>query len=60
MFDEDHQHAYTGASAHTTGIMHNLAISLLRRAGVTEIKRATERIAANRTRILPMLAAFHA
>ena len=59
VFGEDHQHAYLGASAHTTGIMHNLAISLLRLAGVTEIKRATERIAANRTRILPILAASH-
>ncbi|HEV2634394.1 MAG TPA: ISAs1 family transposase [Actinocrinis sp.] len=59
VFGEDNQHAYLGASAHTTGIMHNLAISLLRLAGVTEIKRATERIAANRTRILPILAASH-
>jgi predicted transposase YbfD/YdcC len=59
VFDEDHQHAYLGASAHTTGIMHNLAISLLQLAGVTEIKRATERIAADRTRILTILAASH-
>ena len=57
VFAEDHQHAYRGASAHTTGIIHNLAISLLRLAGTTEIKRATERIAADRTRILPILAA---
>ena len=59
VFGEDGQHAYLGASAHTTGVVHNLAISLLRLAGVTEIKRATERIAANRTRILPILAASH-
>jgi predicted transposase YbfD/YdcC len=60
IFGEDHQHAYRGASAHTTAIMHNLAISLLRLAGATEIKRATERIAADRTRILTILAASHA
>ena len=60
VFGEDRQHAYLGASAHTTAIMHNLAISLMRLAGVTGIKRATERIAADRTRILPMLAASHA
>jgi predicted transposase YbfD/YdcC len=59
VFGEDTQHAYLGASAHTTGIIHNLAISLLRLAGITQIKRATERIAANRTRILPILAASH-
>jgi Transposase DDE domain len=60
VFHEDHQHAYRGASAHTTAIMHNLAISLLRLAGTTEIKRTTERIAADRTRILPILAASRA
>jgi predicted transposase YbfD/YdcC len=59
VFGEDTQHAYLGASAHTTAIMHNLAISLLRLAGITEIKHATERIAANRARILPILAASH-
>jgi predicted transposase YbfD/YdcC len=59
VFDEDRQHAYLGASAHTTGIVHNLAISLLRLAGIAEIKRATERIAADRTRILPIPAASH-
>ena len=60
VFHEDHQHAYRGASAHTTAIMHNLAISLLRLAGTTEIRRATEYIAADRTRILPILAASRA
>jgi predicted transposase YbfD/YdcC len=60
VFGEDQQHAYLGASAHTTAIMHNLAISLMRLAGVTGIKRATERIAADRTRILPLLAASRA
>jgi len=34
VFGEDGQHAYLGASAHTTGMIHNLAISLLRLAGV--------------------------
>jgi len=54
---EDHQHAYLGAGAHSTAIVHDLALGLLRLAGITQIKRAAERIAADRTRILTILAA---
>jgi predicted transposase YbfD/YdcC len=57
VFGEDHQHAYLGASAQAMAIFGNLALGLLRLAGITEIKRTLERIAANRTRILPVLAA---
>jgi predicted transposase YbfD/YdcC len=57
VFSEDHQHAYLGASAQAMATFRNLALGLLRLAGITEIKRTLERIAANRTRILPILAA---
>lgn len=57
VFGEDHQHAYLGASAQAMATFGNLALGLLRLAGITEIKRTLERIAANRTRILPILAA---
>jgi hypothetical protein len=57
VFGEDHQHAYLGASAQAMATFRNLALGLLRLAGITEIKRTLERIAAIRTRILPILAA---
>jgi predicted transposase YbfD/YdcC len=57
VFGEDDQHAYLGSTAHTTAVLHNLAIGLFRLAGTTQIKRATEHIAADRTRILTLLAA---
>jgi hypothetical protein len=57
LFCEDHQHAYLGASAHAMALIRNLAPGLIRLAGITEIKRALERIAADRTRIVPILAA---
>lgn len=39
-----------------TPMFRNLAIGLIRLAGVTEIKRTLEHIAAERTRILALLA----
>jgi hypothetical protein len=57
VFGEDHQHAYLGASAQAMATFGNLALGLLRLAGITEVKRTLERIAANRTSILPILAA---
>ena len=57
LFSEDRQHAYLGASAQAMAMFRNLAIALIRLAGVTEIKRTLEHIAAERTRILPILAA---
>ena len=57
LFHEDHQHTYLGSAAQLMAMLRNLAIGLLRLAGHTEIKRATEHIAADRLRILPLLAA---
>jgi predicted transposase YbfD/YdcC len=57
VFAEDHQYAYTGNGAHTMAMLRNLAIGLIRLAGRTEIKRTLEWIAADRMRILPLLAA---
>jgi predicted transposase YbfD/YdcC len=57
VFAEDHQNAYLGATAHGMALFRNLAIGLIRLAGHTQIKRTLERIAADRTRILPLLAA---
>jgi hypothetical protein len=37
--------------------LRNLALGLLRLAGITEITRTLQRIAADRTRILPIIAA---
>jgi hypothetical protein len=38
-------------------LIRNHALGLIRLAGITEIKWALERIAADRTRIVPILAA---
>ena len=57
VFAEDHQNAYLGASAHGMALFRNLAIGLIRLAGHTQIKRTVEHLAADRTRILPLLAA---
>jgi predicted transposase YbfD/YdcC len=57
VFAEDHQNAYLGAAAHSMALFRNLAIGLIRLAGHTQIKRTVQRIAADRTRILPLLAA---
>jgi len=59
VFAEDHQNAYLGAAAHGMALFRNLAIGLIRLAGHTQIKRTVERLAADRTRILPLLAASH-
>lgn len=52
---EDEQRAYAGTGAQVMATARNLALSLLRLAGITSIKRTLERIAADRTRILPLL-----
>jgi len=57
VYAEDHQHAYTGATAHTMAMLRNLAIGLIRLAGLTQITRTLQRVAADRMRILPLLAA---
>ncbi len=55
---EDNQHAYTGTAAHTMAILRNLALAILRLTGHRQIIRTLQRIAADRGRILPILAAF--
>lgn len=59
VFAEDSHHAYQGQAAHAMALFRNLAIGLIRLAGHTQIKRTLEHIAADRTRILPLLAASH-
>ena len=54
---EDDQHAYSGSGAQVMATLRNLALGLLRLAGITQITRTLERIAADRTRILPLIAA---
>ncbi len=60
VFAEDHHDAYLGAAAHGMALFRNLAIGLIRLAGHTQIKRTLEYLAADRTRILPLLAASRA
>ena len=55
VFAEDHQHAYTGATAQAMAMLRNLAIGLIRLAGLTQITRTLQRIGADRMRILPLL-----
>jgi predicted transposase YbfD/YdcC len=55
---EDHQHAYTGTGAQVMAMIRNLALAVLRLTGHREITRTLQRVAADRSRILPILAAF--
>jgi predicted transposase YbfD/YdcC len=57
VYREDHQHAYAGTGAQVMATLRNLALGLLRLAGITQITRTLERIAADRTRIIPIIAA---
>jgi predicted transposase YbfD/YdcC len=57
VFAEDTQHAYLGATAQAMAVFRNLAIGLIRLSGTRQITRTVERIAADRSRILPLLAA---
>jgi predicted transposase YbfD/YdcC len=56
---EDAQHAYLGPSTHAMAVFRNLAIALIRLAGHQQIKATLQHIAADRHRILPLLAASH-
>jgi predicted transposase YbfD/YdcC len=60
VFAEDQHDAYLGAVAHGMALFRNLAIGLIRLAGHTQIKRTVQHLAADRTRILPLLAASRA
>ena len=57
VYREDHQHAYAGTGAQVMATLRNLALGLLRLAGITHITRTLQRIAADRTRIFPIIAA---
>ncbi|MGH3625357.1 MAG: ISAs1 family transposase, partial [Sciscionella sp.] len=57
VYPEDHQHAYAGTGAQVMATLRNLALGILRLAGITQITRTLERIAADRTRIIPLIAA---
>jgi predicted transposase YbfD/YdcC len=57
VYREDHQHVYAGTGAQVMATLRNLALGLLRLAGITQITRTLQRIAADRTRILPIVAA---
>ena len=57
VYREDAQHAYAGTGAQVMATLRNLALGLLRLAGITQITRTLQRIAADRTRILPIMAA---
>lgn len=55
---EDHQHAYIGTGAQVMAMIRNLALAILRLTGHQQITRTLQRNAAERTRILPILANF--
>ena len=56
VFDEDDHHAYLGSTAQVMAMFRNLAIALVRLSGTSRITQTLERVAADRTRILPLLA----
>lgn len=55
---EDHQHAYTGTGAHLMATLRNLGLAILRLTGCHQVTRTLQRIAADRNRLLPILARF--
>lgn len=57
VYREDHQHAYAGTGVQVMATLRNLALGLLRLAGITQITRTLEHIAADRTRIISIIAA---
>jgi predicted transposase YbfD/YdcC len=55
---EDHQHAYTGTGAQVMATIRNVALAVLRLTGCHQITRTLQHIAADRARLLPILAGF--
>jgi len=51
---EDHQHAYTGTGVHTLATLRNLALSILRLHGITQIRRTLQRLHRNPTQALAL------
>jgi predicted transposase YbfD/YdcC len=54
-FDEDRSQVRTGSSPQTMAAMRNIAISLLRLAGWTNIKQATEKMSRRLDQVLTLL-----
>jgi predicted transposase YbfD/YdcC len=57
VYREDDQHAYAGTGAQVMATVRNLALGLLRLAGISQITRTLQRIAADRTRIFSVVTA---
>jgi predicted transposase YbfD/YdcC len=57
VYREDHQYAYAGTGAQVMATVRNLALGLLRLAGITEITRTVQRIAADRRLIFSVIGA---
>jgi predicted transposase YbfD/YdcC len=55
---EDHQHAYTGNGPRLMATIRNLALAILRLTGHRQITRTLQRNAADRTRLLSILASL--
>lgn len=56
VWDEDDRQAYLGSGPQVLATLRNLALSLFRRAGVTEITRTVQKIGRNPMRALPLIA----
>lgn len=54
---EDHQHAYTGG-VQVMATIRNIALAILRLSGCRQSTRTLQRIAADHSRLLPILASF--
>lgn len=57
VYREDGQHAYTGTDAQVMVSLRNLALSLLRLAGITQITRTRNTSPPTGPRILPIITA---
>ncbi|WP_170317336.1 ISAs1 family transposase [Acrocarpospora corrugata] len=56
VWDEDDRQAYLGSGPQVLATLRNLALSLLRRSGVTEITRTVQKIGRNPMRALHLIA----
>jgi predicted transposase YbfD/YdcC len=55
VWNEDHHQPVTGEGPQVMAIIRNLAVGLLRLAGITKIRETTEAIARDRMRALPLI-----
>ena len=56
-WQEDHNQSWSGNTAQALAAFRNLALGILRIAGEHDVKRTTERIARDRLRAIPIIAA---